>query len=170
MDRTPGVFTTFPLDNILTEVHQLLGPVWELPPYSLPRYLNPPSPQLQKDDLDFLVRKGAFQTPEPELAQEILKAYIWHIHPFIPFLDLKQFSDSIFGAGSSHNEGGRPRNSPNIGLLLFHAVMFAGAMFVDLKYLYAAGYASRKSAVEVLFQRARVCRPETRRSFLGICY
>ncbi|GLI81743.1 hypothetical protein PoHVEF18_010132 [Penicillium ochrochloron] len=34
--------------------------------------------------------------------------------------------------------------------------MFAGAMFVDLKYLYAAGYASRKSAVEVLFQRARV--------------
>ncbi|KAL2845888.1 fungal-specific transcription factor domain-containing protein [Aspergillus pseudoustus] len=155
MDQTPGVFTTFPLDNILREVHRLLGPTWQLPPYSLPPYLSPPSPHLQEDDLDFLLRRGGLDTVEPELAQEIFKAYICHIHPFIPFLDLELFSDSIFGA-TSHHEGGGPENSRKISLLLFHAVMFAGAMFVDLKYLYAAGYVSRSSAVDVLFQRARV--------------
>ncbi|CAI7654420.1 unnamed protein product [Penicillium manginii] len=34
--------------------------------------------------------------------------------------------------------------------------MFSGAFFVDLKYLYAAGFLSRRSALDTLFQRARV--------------
>ena len=126
MTRKPGVLSTFPLDNLVTEVHRLLGPTWTLPPYNniLPPYLRQPSSQLAKDDLDFLVLKGAFDIPETAFAREIFKAYIRHIHPHIPFLDLDLFADAIF-------EDSCDRRREEISLLLFQAVMFAGAIFVD---------------------------------------
>lgn len=155
MTRKLGVLSTFPLDNMVTEVHRLLGPTWALPPYNsiLPPYLQEPSSRLGKDDLDFLVLKGALDIPDPGFAGEIFKAYIRHIHPHIPFLDLDLFSDAIF-------EDGR-KNKKSISLLLFQAVMFAGAIFVDLKYLYAAGFLSRRHALDTLFQRARVRKPSS---------
>ncbi|KAJ5777493.1 C6 transcription factor [Penicillium odoratum] len=148
MAQNPAVFTTIPLDNLLAEVHRLLGPTWALPPFDnlLPAYLKPPSSRLQIDDLNYLIRKGAFDVPPSELGQEIFKSYIRHVHPHMPFLDLDLFSDAIFNADPRDGE---------ISLLLFQAVMFAGAFFVDLKYLYAAGFLSRRSALEALFQRAR---------------
>lgn len=150
MTRKPGVLSTFPLDNLVTEVHRLLGPTWALPPYNniLPPYLQEPSSSLGKEDLDFLVLKGALDVPDPGFAREIFKAYIRHIHPHIPFLDLDCFSAVIFDDGSESRR--------SISLLLFQAVMFAGAIFVDLKYLYIAGFLSRRQALDTLFQRARV--------------
>ncbi|KAJ5160481.1 uncharacterized protein N7482_007485 [Penicillium canariense] len=150
MTQKPGVLSTIPLDNLVAEVHRLLGPTWALPPYNnlLPPYLNGLSSRLEKEDLDFLVRKGALDLPEPEFAREIFRAYIRHIHPHIPFLDLDSFSRAIFD-----NEQGI---QGYISLLLFQAVMFAGAIFVDLKFLYAAGYLSRRHALDTLFQRARL--------------
>jgi hypothetical protein len=115
--------------------------------------LQEPSSRLGKDDLDFLVLKGALDIPDLGFAGEIFKAYIRHIHPHIPFLDLDLFSDAIF-------EDGR-ENKKSISLLLFQAVMFAGAIFVDLKYLYAAGFLSRRHALDTLFQRARVRKPSS---------
>ncbi|KAJ5689730.1 C6 transcription factor [Penicillium macrosclerotiorum] len=148
MVRKPGVLSTFPMDNLLAEVHRLLGPTWTLPPYNhlLPPYLNQPS-NLQREDLDFLIRKGALDLPELGFAHEIFRAYIRHIHPHIPFLDLDLFSP-IF-------KHGRPKTQ-QVSLLLYQAVMFAGAIFVDLKYLYAAGYLSRRHALGTLFQRVRL--------------
>lgn len=150
MTRKSGVLSTFPLDNLITEVHRLLGPTWALPPYNilLPSYLKEPSPRLAKEDLDFLVQKGALDIPHPGFTRDIFKAYIRHIHPHIPFLDLDLFSNAIFDDGRGGNG--------SISLLLFQAVMFAGAIFVDLKFLYAAGYLSRRQALETLFQRVQV--------------
>lgn len=152
MTRRPGVLTTFPLDNLISEVHRLLGPTWALAPYNvlLPAYLKEPCQSLVKDDLDFLVLKGALDIPDSRFVREIFKAYIWHIHPHIPFLDLDLFSAAVFDDGRGV-EG-------KISLLLFQAVMFSGAIFVDLKFLYAAGYLSRRHALDTLFQRVRVSR------------
>ncbi|KAJ5898405.1 hypothetical protein N7504_008693 [Penicillium tannophilum] len=151
MAQNPAVLTTVPLDNLLTEIHRLLGPTWALPPYDnlLPAFLKPPSSRLQIEDLNYLVRKGAFDVPQGALGQEIFKSYIRHVHPHMPFLDLNLFSDAIFNQNSSRYDG------EGISLLLFQAVMFAGVFFVDLKHLYAAGFLSRRSALEALFQRAR---------------
>lgn len=156
MTRKPGVLSTFPLDNLVTEVHRLLGPTWALPPYNniLPSYLQEPSSRLTKEDLDFLVLKGALDIPDPGFAREILKGYIRHIHPHIPFLNLELFSSVIFD--DEHDDHDEHDVKGSISLLLFQAVMFAGAIFVDLKVLYAAGYLSRRHALETLFQRVRV--------------
>ncbi|KAJ6036167.1 hypothetical protein N7540_000446 [Penicillium herquei] len=151
MVETPAVLSTLPLDNLLCEVHRLLGPTWCLAPYNtlLPSYLKPPSSRVQAEDLNFLIRKGALDIPPAALREEILKAYIRHVHPHMPFLDLNSFSDAIFKnhLGNDGHDG--------ISLLLFQAVMFAGAFFVDLKHLYAAGFLSRRNALEILFERAR---------------
>ncbi|KAJ5939500.1 C6 transcription factor [Penicillium verhagenii] len=164
MAQNPAVLTTVPLDNLLTEIHRLLGPTWALPPYDnlLPDYIKPPSSHLQIEDLNFLIRKGAFDVPQAELGQEILKSYIRHVHPHMPFLDLDLFSNAIFNgninsiaASTAFQDGIEDDGQEAISLLLFQAVMFAGAFFVDLKYLYAAGFLSRRSALETLFQRAR---------------
>ncbi|KAJ5660091.1 hypothetical protein N7507_006542 [Penicillium longicatenatum] len=151
MTQNPAVLTTVPLDNLLTEIHRLLGPTWALPPYDnlLPPFLKPPSSRLQIEDLNYLVRKGAFDVPQGPLGQEIFKSYIRHVHPHMPFLDLDLFSDAIFNTRHTRDD------EQGISLLLFQAVMFAGAFFVDLKHLYAAGFLSRRSALEALFQRAR---------------
>lgn len=155
MTRTGPVSSTLPLDNLVTEVHRLLGPTWALPPYNelLPSYFKRPSAQLQQEDLDFLIRKGAFDIPSPFVTEEIFKAYIRHVHPHIPCLDLGRFSSVIFGRASHSQDHGDGK----ISILLFHAVMFAGAFFVDLKYLYSAGFLSRRHALDTLFQRVRVC-------------
>lgn len=156
MTRKSAVLSTYPLDNLVTEVHRLLGPTWTLPPYNLllPRYLEQPSAHLQQDDIDFLVRKGAFDVLEHQFAQEFFKAYIRHVHPHVPFLDLDLFSTIIFNL-SSHDQNANYKGR-KVSLLLFQAVMFSGAFFVDLKYIYAAGFLSRRSALDTLFQRARV--------------
>lgn len=156
MTRKPAVLSTYPLDNMMTEVHRLLGPTWVLPPYNLllPPYLKSPSSRLQQDDIDFLVRKGAFDILDHLTAQECFKAYIRHVHPHVPFLDLDPFSATIFNC-SPHGQG-RNHKREKLSLLLYQAFMFSGAFFVDLKYLYAAGFLSRRSALDTLFQRARV--------------
>ena len=150
------MLTTYPLDNLVAEVHRLLGPTWALPPYNdlLPPYLATPSACMQQVDVDFLIQKGALDIPEPQIAQEIFKAYIRHIHPHIPVLGLGQFSNALFNNGSVGPYYSDDLNK--ISLLLFQAVMFAGAFFIDLKFLYAAGYLSRRHALDNLFQRARV--------------
>lgn len=157
MARKSAVLSTYPLDNLVSEVHRLLGPTWVLPPYNLllPSYLKQPSASLQQEDIDFLVRKGALDVPDPRFVQECFKAYIRHVHPHLPFLDLDHFSSIIF-ASDPERQNANP-SGEKVSLLLYQAVMFSGTFFVDLRHLYAAGFLSRRSALETLFQRARVC-------------
>lgn len=156
MTENPAVLSTLPLDNLLCEVHRLLGPTWSLAPYNnlLPSYLKPPSAKIQAEDLNFLIRKGALDIPPRQLREEIFKAYIRHVHPHMPFLDLDIFSAAIFG--DEGDDLAKIEALGGLSLLLFQAIMFAGAFFVDLKYLFAAGFLSRRNALETIFQRAKV--------------
>lgn len=85
--------------------------------------------------------------PPPYLRDELLKAYIEFVHPFMPLLDLYDF---VMIVESGNGTLGR------ISLILFQAVMFAGSAFCDFEHLRNAGYANRKEARKDFFQKTRV--------------
>ncbi|KAL3440657.1 fungal-specific transcription factor domain-containing protein [Aspergillus insuetus] len=155
MQHSDGVVSTYPLDNLHVEINRLLGPVWTRDSYSafLPRYLRPLPSRLDRGDVDFLVKAGAFDIYEPPVCEALLRSYIHHVHPHVPFLDLDWFLSCVVDSEGSSNHN---RDSDaSISLLLFNAIMFAGALFVDMNGLYAAGFLSRREACASLHRRAR---------------
>jgi len=50
----------------------------------------------------------------------------------------------------------RNQASDNISLLLFQAVMFAGTAYIDMRYLVAQGYVTRKAARKAFFQKVKL--------------
>ncbi|EGO61284.1 hypothetical protein NEUTE1DRAFT_120290 [Neurospora tetrasperma FGSC 2508] len=112
---------------------------------NLPNFFKPLPPK-DAVDVQYMMAKGAFTIPSPEVQNAMLKAYIEYVHPYMPLLELRQFLTAI------HSNG----QSGQISLVLYQAVMFAGSNFVDQKYLDAAGLGSRRNARKELFMRTRV--------------
>jgi hypothetical protein len=98
------------------------------------------------DDIEYLQKKGALTIPDTGLRNELLRSYVQYVHPYMPLLDLKDFLIPI-----EKNDG-----KSILSLLLFHAVMFAGTAYIDMRFLQAQGFATRKEARKVFFQRARL--------------
>lgn len=149
MAPNPSVPATMPLSHVTSQIQQLLDPAFGSPRSNgivLPDYIRGLPARLQKEDIDYLAMKGALTVPDIALRNELLKAYIHYVHSYMPLLDLEDFLQTI-----AQNEGTR-----RMSLLLFQAVMFAGTAFIDLRYLQAAGYSSRKAARKAFFQRARL--------------
>ncbi|GES56956.1 C6 transcription factor [Aspergillus terreus] len=149
MAPNPAVRATMPLQNVTSQIQQLLDPTFANVRSSgvvLPDYIRGLPQRLQKEDIEYLAMKGALTVPDVGLRNELLKAYIHYVHTYMPLLDLEDFLQTIV-----QNDGIR-----RMSLLLFQAVMFAGTAFVDLKHLHAAGYPSRKAARKAFFQRARL--------------
>jgi hypothetical protein len=148
---SPAVSSTAPLDNYHAIIHQLLGPRGELEPrkVQIPDYVMALPDRLDAADLQYLEAKGALCVPTARFRTELLKSYILWVHPQVPVLDLEPFLTAI-----TENDG-----SNTISLLLFHAVMFAGAAFVDISYINQEGYTSRAAARDILFQRAKASFP-----------
>ncbi|PLB50094.1 hypothetical protein P170DRAFT_473670 [Aspergillus steynii IBT 23096] len=137
----PAVAATAPLDNYLSIVDEFLGPTRT----RVPKYVAELPNRLGRDDLDYLERKGALSLPSDQLRAELLKSYILWVHPQVPVLDPEAFLCAITGT----------RTDSGISLLLFQAVMFAAAAFVDISHLRNAGYSSRKAARDTLFRRVK---------------
>ena len=98
------------------------------------------------EDVAHLSRKGALTIPTTEFRNELIRAYIEFVHPYMPLLDLQELLEIVnLGTG----ETGK------ISLLLFQAVLFAGVAFVDMEYLTKAGYPTRKSARKAFYLKAR---------------
>lgn len=112
----------------------------------LPQYIKPISPRIMTEDLDYLQRKGAFLIPDTGLRNELLRCYVQYVHPYLPLIDLQDFLTTI------------ERNQPSdtISLLLFQAVMFAATAYIDMRYLIAQGYMTRKAARKSFFQRVKL--------------
>lgn len=113
---------------------------------SLPAFITPLSSRIPNDDLDFLVQKGALLVPEPELRVEILRGYLFSIHPFMPMLDFRTFAHAIL---DNHKDG-------TISLLLFQAVMFAGVNSLRPHVIHRLGFKSVKQARKVYFARVKL--------------
>lgn len=114
---------------------------------NLPYYIKPLPPSIGPDEAEYLEKKGALTVPTHSLRNELLKAYIEFVHPYMPLIDLYDFVTII---ESGNGSLGR------ISLILFQAVMFAGSAFVDMSHLHHAGYMSRKEARKDFFQKTRV--------------
>jgi hypothetical protein len=98
------------------------------------------------DDIAFLTDRGVFNVPESPLRDEILKSYAEYVHPLLPLLDLSELLKAIY-SGAEHCR---------ISLMLFYAILLAGASFVNISILRAAGFPDRKNARKVFFQRTKV--------------
>lgn len=114
---------------------------------NLPYFIKPLPARIGPDEIAYLEKKGALTVPSIGLRNELLRAYIEFVHPYMPLLDLYDF---IMIVESGSGVLGR------ISLILFQAVMFAGSAFVDMQHLHNAGYLSRKEARKDFFQKTRV--------------
>ncbi len=99
------------------------------------------------DDIQYLWKKGALSIPDTIFRNALLQAYIEFVHPYMPLIELHDFLRIV-----DRNDG----ENGKISLVLFQAVMFAGTAFVDMAFLEAAGYTTRKSARKAFYQKARV--------------
>lgn len=146
--ENPAVPTTNPLDNYISIIHQMLGPDQGRGPIhvDLPDYVSDLPDRLDAGDLEYLESKGALCLPTARFRTELLNSYILWVHPQVPILDLEELLLSI-----ADNNGVN-----RISLVLFHAVMFAAAGFIDIAHIRDEGYPTREVAREVLFRRAKV--------------
>jgi hypothetical protein len=114
---------------------------------NIPYFIKPLPPRVGPDEAAYLEKKGALTVPANTLRNELLRAYIEFVHPYMPLIDLYDFLSII---ESGNGQTGR------ISLILYHAVMFAGSAFVDMHHLYNAGYSSRKMARKDFFNKTRL--------------
>ncbi|GFF55535.1 hypothetical protein IFM58399_10097 [Aspergillus lentulus] len=147
MAGNPAVPSTIPLDYHISIINQLFGPGSADPPAAhLPSYLAGLPDRLHRDDVEYLRRSGALDLPSDTLRNELLKSYLLWVHPHMPILGLHEFLSAV--ADSS--------GFPRIGLLLFHAVLFAASAFVDVCHIRAEGYPSRSVFRESLSRKVKV--------------
>jgi hypothetical protein len=135
------------LDSSTTRPLNLKCPNCAVPEGTLPAYIRRLSPSVSEEDFEYLAKKGALTLPPDELRNSFLRNYVDYVHPFMPILSLRHILKAI-DQGTGEEE--------TISLLLFQAIMFAGATFADASSLTISGFKSLKLARRVLFHRARV--------------
>lgn len=114
----------------------------------LPPFIRPLPTKIASDDVSYLQTKGALTLPSVALQNALLQAHVEFVHPYMPLMDIHPFLSIV------HNRDGF---NGQTSLLLYHAVMFSGVAFVDMKRLREAGYSTRKAARKAFFQKTRVC-------------
>ncbi|OCK83063.1 hypothetical protein K432DRAFT_379833 [Lepidopterella palustris CBS 459.81] len=117
------------------------------PVANLPLYIKPLPSRIGPDEVSYLEKKGALTIPNSTLRNELLRAYVEFVHPYMPLLDLHEFITTLDRTDGSLGK---------ISLILFQAVMFAGSAFVDMRHLRVAGYVTRKEARKDFFQKTRL--------------
>jgi hypothetical protein len=116
------------------------------PEIVLPNYIQAIPPRIMTEDLEYLQKKGAFHIPELALRNELLRCYVQYVHPFAPILDLEEFLGIV----------NKDEATDTVSLLLFQAVMFAGTAYIDMRYLLAQGYMTRKAARKAFFDKVKL--------------
>jgi hypothetical protein len=140
---TPPLAPLTANDSILSSLPSMVLPV---PDLQLPPYITPFPDALEPEVQYLLHRRGAVSLPRGDFRESLLRAYICHVHPFLPLLDLEDFISTI------ENEDG----SRTVSLVLFQAVMFAASTFVDTNDLEKEGFKSHKDIRETFFNKVRV--------------
>lgn len=113
----------------------------------LPVSFRPLPASITVEDAIHLQNRGALAVPSIELQNALFLAFVNYVYPYMPVLDLQQFVDAL-----NCRDGRKGR----VSLLLFHAVMFAGTAFVDIKWLRDAGCVTRIKARRAFFLKTKV--------------
>ncbi|KAH6977511.1 fungal-specific transcription factor domain-containing protein, partial [Ilyonectria sp. MPI-CAGE-AT-0026] len=117
------------------------------PSIQLQAFIAPLPARIQSDDAAYLLYKGALSLPDIDCQNALLRSYFDFTYPYMPVLDLGHFLQIL---------DARDGKCGQISLFLFQAILFAGAAHVNMNYLRAAGFTTRKQALKELFQRARL--------------
>ncbi|KAK5113355.1 hypothetical protein LTR62_003454 [Meristemomyces frigidus] len=112
---------------------------------ALPSFISPLPNCISHDDLAFLAKKGAMKIPEPDLRDEILRSYLFSVHPFMPMLEFRPLLRAILNVHENRH----------ISLLLLQAVMFAGLHSLPPNVIHRLGYQTTKQARQVFFNRVK---------------
>lgn len=99
------------------------------------------------EDMEFLQSKGALTIPDTKLREALIQAYLEHVHPLLPVINIEDFIESLIEDNDFNAK---------VSLLFLQAVMFSGSAYVDWCLLAEAGFKTRKEARSTLYQRARV--------------
>ncbi|GAB7350829.1 hypothetical protein MBLNU459_g1362t1 [Dothideomycetes sp. NU459] len=140
----PDVANMQPMDPGAFLLAEALAP--SPPATSLPAFIKPLPSRYTPDDIGYLAKKGALTIPSPPLRNALLSCFVEFVHPYMPLLDVHELVLSI-----DSNDGKNP-----ISLLLFQAIMFASIASVNIKFLKAAGYVTRRDARRDFFQKTRL--------------
>ncbi|KAJ0423050.1 hypothetical protein BJY00DRAFT_310645 [Aspergillus carlsbadensis] len=112
----------------------------------LPNYIRDHPPTICSRGADYLARMGCFSLPYARLRNELVASYLRFMHHRLPLFDLPRLCSAM----------GRRDRSFQISLLVFQAIMFAGAAFVDMYHLQSEGYRSRSDARKTFYHRVRL--------------
>ncbi|EGP91831.1 uncharacterized protein MYCGRDRAFT_20893, partial [Zymoseptoria tritici IPO323] len=116
------------------------------PLHSLPLYIKPLPTKLEPEDLAYLEKRGALTIPPTTLRNELLRNYVEFVYPSMPMLNIHDLVATI-----DRNDGIQP-----ISLLLFQAIMFSAVATIDMRFLTAAGYSTRRDARRDFFKKTRL--------------
>ncbi|KAH8703866.1 hypothetical protein BGW36DRAFT_355264 [Talaromyces proteolyticus] len=108
----------------------------------LPLFIRPLSSDLDVHDWKYLSSKGTFALPNSDFQNALLRAYIEHVHPLLPILELESFVKAVF----SPQNHGTSKLRKSVSLILYWAVMYAAIPAVPLHALHKAGYYSHHDA------------------------
>lgn len=114
----------------------------------VPPFVKPPAQgKITREGLRYLQSMGALELPNRALEKQLLLAYIEHVHPDFPMLELRDFLRRVSDRNGGHGQ---------VSLLLYQSVMFAASAFVKLEHLSAAGFASRRALRRAILSAAKL--------------
>lgn len=113
----------------------------------LPPFIYNPFQSWGPVDLGFLSSKGALRLPSFPTQCALIESYIEYAYPYMPVVDISTLVATI-------------HNYDRIALLLYQAILFAGAAFVDCDGLPEedSDFKDRRSARRLLAHRVTVWR------------
>ncbi|CAK7200319.1 hypothetical protein SEUCBS139899_003010 [Sporothrix eucalyptigena] len=114
--------------------------------HGLPSYIRDLPSHLSAADIDNLTRNGALTLPEDDLQHELFRKYILYAFAFMPVINMESFFAPIC----------RRDGTGKVSLLVYQALLFASAAYVDPEYSAERGYQGRKSLRRTFFKRARL--------------
>lgn len=114
----------------------------------MPPLIKPPvQGKITREGLRYLDSMGALELPSRVFEKQLLLAYIEHVHPDFPMLELRDFLRRV-----SDRNGGNGQ----VSLLLYQSVMFAASAFVKLEHMHAAGFTSRRALRRAILSAAKL--------------
>jgi len=114
---------------------------------NLPSFVAPPAPSMSRPAFAFLNAAGCFDLPSTLVQKMLITAYFEFVQPPLPLTDFWQYEDILELSHVQHNR---------ISLLLYTALLFAGAIYVDQTQLSQAGHPVRWVLMQDLFEKAKV--------------
>ncbi|OQU95196.1 Fungal specific transcription factor domain-containing protein [Cladophialophora immunda] len=121
----------------------------------LPSFIRPLSSRIGHDEVSYLSSKGAFWLPSAKDLLALVDCYAHFVHPFNPFLDIKNLRD-VCHLHANPSEGvTQARDRDRISLLTLNAVLGAATSYVDTACIKRMEFASRTAARDTFYMRAK---------------